>query len=222
MAQIVKIKSLEKITHDVIRVQFEKPKGYSFIPGQAADISFNESDWEDKLSCFTFTCLPEEDYLEFTIKTYPSRGRVTNKLLSAKVGDEILLKDPFGDIKNHGEGVFIAGGAGITPFIAILKVLEKNGKIGNSKLFFANKTASDIIAKEYFDKILGKNFINVLSDEVLEGCEHGYISAEIIKKYVQDSSGNYYLCGPPPMMDAVVKSLNSLGITESQIIKESF
>lgn len=222
MAQIVKIKSLEKITHDVIRVQFEKPKGYTFIPGQAADISFNQPNWEDKLSCFTFTCLPEDDYLEFTIKSYPSRKRVTNKLLSAKVGDELLLKDPFGAIKNHGEGIFIAGGAGITPFIAILKVLEKNGRIGNSKLIFANKTASDIIGKDYFERILGKNFINVLSDEALEGYEHGYISVELIKKYTSGTTENYYLCGPPPMMDAVEKHLAILGISNDKIVKESF
>ncbi|WP_188050720.1 flavodoxin reductase [Flavobacterium sp. GP15] len=222
MSQIVKISSLEKITHDVLKVQFEKPNEYSFIPGQAADISFNEPEWSDKLSCFTFTSLPEENYLEFTIKTYPSRKRVTNKFLSANVGDELLLNDPFGDIKSHGEGVFIAGGAGITPFIAILKVLEMNGEIGNSKLIFANKTAKDIIAKDYFDKILGKNFINVLSDESLEGYEHGYINNEIIKKYVQEDTPNYYLCGPPPMMESVIKSLNSIGIKESQIIKESY
>ncbi len=222
MAQVVKIRFLEKLTHDVIRVQFEKPKGYFFIPGQAADISFNEEQWKDKLSCFTFTSLPEDDFLEFTIKTYPTRERVTNKLLYAKVGDEIILQEPFGDIKNHGEGIFIAGGAGITPFIAILKVLEKEGKIGNSKLIFANKTVNDIIDEKYFDKILGKNFINVLSDEDLEAYEHGYITAELIKKYANKTTEKYYLCGPPPMMDAVKKSLDSLGITEDKIIKESF
>ena len=148
MGRIVKIKDLQKITHDVIRVTFEKPDRYTFIPGQAADISVNQPNWEDKKSCFTFTSLPEDENLEFTIKTYPSRQRVTNKLLSAQVGDEIILQDPFGDIRNHGEGIFIAGGAGITPFIAILKVLEQKGEIGNSKLIFANRKAHALFSQK--------------------------------------------------------------------------
>lgn len=222
MGQIVKITDLEKITHDVLRVTFEKPKGYSFIPGQAAEISVNQPDWEDKKSCFTFTSLPEEDYLEFTIKTYPSRKRVTNKLLSAQVGDEIVLEDAFGDIRNQGEGVFIAGGAGVTPFIAILKVLEQKGEIGNSTLIFANKREVDIIDKKFFNNILGDNFINVLSDENVKGCENGYITSEIIKKHVDGNSDTYYLCGPPPMMNAVLESLIALGVNENKIIKESY
>ena len=117
---------------------------------------------------------------------------------------------------------FIAGGAGITPFIAILKVLEQKGEIGNSKLIFANRKAEDIIDKKYFTNLLGENFINVLSDENVKGCENGYITSEIIKKYVNGNSDLYYLCGPPPMMNAVNESLISLGVNENKIIKESY
>ena len=222
MGQLVKITDLEMITHDVLRVTFEKPKGYSFIPGQAADISVNQPNWEDKKSCFTFTSLPEDETLEFTIKTYPARQRVTNKLLSAQVGDEIILQDAFGDIRNQGEGVFIAGGAGVTPFIAILKVLEQKGAVGNSKLIFANKKAEDIIDKKFFSNILGDNFINVLSEENKKGCENGYITTEIIKKYVDGNSDTYYLCGPPPMMNAIDESLLSIGVNKNKIIRESY
>ncbi len=222
MTYSVKITSLEKLTHDVVRVRFERPEGYQFIAGQAADISFNQPGWDDKLSCFTFTSLPEENYLEFTVKTYPARERVTNKLLSAKVGDELLLKDPFGDIRNQGAGIFIAGGAGITPFIVILKELARDGKIGQSKLIFANKTKEDIIDRAFFENLLGKNFINVLSDEEVEGFEKGFVTIELIKKYADVSSDKFYLCGPPPMMSALEKHFNTLGIKEENIIKEGF
>lgn len=222
MSQLVKITSIKKITHDVLRIQFEKPEGYDFIPGQAADIAVNKPGWKDKLSCFTFTSLPEDDYLEFTMKTYPSRERVTDQMLSTKVGDELLLHDPFGDIRNNGAGVFIAGGAGITPFIAIIKVLEEEGKLDGSKLLFANKKEEDIIDQAYFKKLLGENFINILSDEKVEGKEHGYITPEMIKKYSKDSPNKFYLCGPPPMMEAVEKHFASLGIKEENIIKEGF
>ena len=222
MGKIVKVKSNERITHDVLRIVFEKPDGYTFTPGQAADISINKSGWEEKMSCFTFTSLPEDKNLEFTIKVYPERERLTNELQSVKTGDELILQDPFGDIQNKGKGIFLAGGAGITPFIAILKELQKNDRIDGSKLIFANKKEEDIIDREFFEDILGDHFINILSDEKKEEYEHGYVTSELIKKHQDENTQYYYLCGPPPMMDAVEKQLDQLGIKEEYIIKEGF
>ncbi|MBS1558435.1 MAG: flavodoxin reductase [Bacteroidetes bacterium] len=221
MAQAVKIKTIEHLTHDVLKIKAEKPKELEFRPGQAVDVSINKPGWEKELRAFTFTSLPDEDFIEFNIKTYPARKGVTNELLSLKAGDELLIGDVFGDIAYKGEGIFIAGGAGITPFTAILKYLHKHHQVGNNKLIFANKTKSDIILEDYFKKLLGKNFINVLSEEKTEGYEQGFITAEIIKKYTNGQK-YFYLCGPPPMMEAVEKQLASLGITKDFIVREAF
>ena len=159
MADIVKIKSIENLTHDVLRIVTEKPVGLVFQTGQAADISLNKSGWENELRPFTFTSLPQDDFVEFIIKTYPTHNGVTNQLCSLVAGDELIIGDVFGDIHYKGEGVFIAGGAGVTPFIAILKQLEKENKIGNNKLIFANKTKADIILEEKLKSLLGANFI---------------------------------------------------------------
>lgn len=222
MGQIVTIKSIEKVTHDVLRIKFEKPEGFSYVPGQAADIAVNKPEWEDTLSCFTFTSLPEDDFLEFTIKTYPSRNRVTGELLKAKAGDQLILHEPFGAIHYKGNGIFIAGGAGVTPFIAILKQLEKEGKIAHNKLIFANKTTADIIDEKHFEELLGKNFINILSDEENEKYAHGFVNAEFIKKYTDAQAEYYYICGPDPMLNAVQKQLHSLGVKDEFIVMEDF
>lgn len=222
MSQIVKIISIDPLTHDVIRLRLEKPEGYTYIPGQAADIAIQKPGWEKTKSCFTFTSLPSEDFLEFVIKTYPSRKRVTNELLSLSAGDQLALFKPFGDIRNKGEGIFIAGGAGITPFLAILKELKSEGKVGNSKLIFANKTKEDIILKDYFEELLGDNFINILSDEKVEGYEEGYVNSRLIEKHSSPDLKYYYLCGPKPMMDAVEKHLEFLKVDPENIIKEGF
>lgn len=222
MATITKIKSIEHLTHDVLRVVLDKPEGLTYIPGQAADIALNKPDWNEKKNCFTFTSLPEDDHIEFTIKTYPEHHGMTNELLSAQPGNEVIIYDSFGDIYFKGPGIFIAGGAGVTPFIAILKNLQKQNKLEGNKLIFANKGKADIILEDYFDAMLDKDFINVLSNEDLDGYEHGYISSEIIKKYSEEDLKYYYLCGPPPMMEAVEGHLASLGIAEDFIVKESF
>lgn len=222
MTHLAKIKSIKHVTHDVLGISLEKPEGLTYIPGQAVDVSINKEGWENELRPFTFTSLPDEDHLEFTIKTYPSHQGVTNELLSLKPNDELILGEVFGDIHYNGEGIFIAGGAGITPFIAILKDLEKKNKIGNNKLLFGNKTKADIILEEKFNGLLGNNFVNVLSDEEVEGYEKGHISEELIKKHSEPSLNYYYLCGPDPMMKAIEKQLASLGVSSEFIVREGF
>lgn len=220
--ELVKILTIDNATHDVVHITTEKPKNMSFVPGQAVDVSLSTSPWENELRAFTFTSLPTDNHLEFFIKTYSDHKGVTEQIGKLKTNDTLCIGDVFGDIQYKGEGVFIAGGAGITPFIAILKDLEKQHKIGNNKLIFANKTSNDIIAPKFFSNILGNNFINVLSEEKKDGFENGYITKNIIKAQIETSNSYFYLCGPPPMMDAVLKQLQELGIEESHIVKEAF
>ena len=219
---IVKINSIKHITHDVLRIVTEKPQKHTFTPGQATEISINKSGWKDEKRPFTFTCLPDSDYLEFTIKTYPSHKGVTNELLQLKKNDMLILHDVFGAINYKGEGVFIAGGAGVTPFICIFRYLQSKNETGNNKLIFANKTKGDIILAHEFKKLLGKNFINILSDEKADGYAHGQITEDFLKAHISNSTKNVYVCGPPPMMDAIEKQLANLKIDEKLIIKEVF
>ena len=222
MAQIVKIKSIEHLTPDVIQIIAQKPPLLAYKPGQAVDVSINKPDWKEVLSAFTFTSLPENDFIAFTIKTYPAHHRLTEQLLLLGIDDELLIHDPFGDITYKGEGVFIAGGAGVTPFIAIFKELEKENKVGNNKLIFANKTKADIILESKFKELLGSNFINILSAENLEGYNYGHIDAKLISQQIFNSNNYFYICGPEPMMQAVDKQLASLEISADHIVKEGF
>jgi len=219
---LVKIKSIQHITHDVLKFVTEKPQHYNFTPGQATEISINKEGWQNEKRPFTFTCLPKDDYLEFNIKTYPSHKSVTNELLHMKINEKLILHDVFGAIAYKGEGVFIAGGAGVTPFISIFRYLQSKNEIGNNKLIFANKTQSDIILEQEFKKLLGKNFINILSDENVNGYANGQITEDFIKANSDGLNKIFYVCGPPLMMDAIVKQLANLHVNEKSIIKEAF
>ncbi len=219
---IVKIKSIQYITHDVLQIVTEKPKNYYFIPGQATEIAINKNGWKDKKRPFTFTCLPENDYLEFTIKTYPSHKGVTNELLQLKKDDELILHDVFGTINYKGEGVFIAGGAGVTPFISIFRNLKSKNEVGESKLIFANKTKEDIILEQEFKEILGNNFINILSEQKSDGYEYGKITTRFLQHNFGGINQYFYLCGPPPMVEFVEKQLQDLNVGKNHIIKEEF
>ena len=218
----VSITSIDHVTHDVLRIVTNKPAAFDFVPGQADNISINKSGWLKEERPFTFTNLPTNDFLEFIIKTYPEHKGVTNQLLHLKPNDELVLHDVFGTINYKGEGVFIAGGAGVTPFISIFRNLKAKQQIGTNKLVFANKTKVDIILEKDFKELLGDNFINILSDEQIEGYYYGRITEEFLKANIADFNQQFYICGPPPMIKAVEEQLIHLGTHKDHITKELF
>ena len=218
----VKIRSIDYVTHNVLKIVTEKPPMYNFTPGQATEISISKNGWQDKKRPFTFTCLPDDDYLEFTIKTYPPRKGVTNELLQLRANDELILHDVFGAICYKGEGVFIAGGAGVTPFISIFRFLRSTNEVGDNKLIFANKKKVDIILKQEFEDLLGKNFINILSEEKVNGYAYGHITEDFLRTNIPNLEKKIYLCGPDMMMESIEKHLSNLGVEEGEVIKERF
>jgi ferredoxin-NADP reductase len=215
----VKVLEVKKITHDVLGIKIEKPAGYTFIPGQATEVAVNDKDWINEKRPFTFTNLPGDDHLEFTIKTYPAHNGVTNRLLQLKAGDELIIHDVWGAIHYKGKGLFIAGGAGITPFISIFRYLRSIKDTENNRLLFANKTKKDIILEKELNDLLRGNVINVLSDEDVKGYKHGFITETILKELIHPDD-TLYLCGPPPMIDAVMKSLADLGVSGKSVVME--
>jgi ferredoxin-NADP reductase len=210
------------VTHDTLRIVTPKPEGFSFLPGQACMVSININGWREKKNPFTFTNLPDNGHLEFIIKTYPGHKGVTSQLLELSTYDELILQEVFGTITYSKEGVFIAGGAGITPFISILRDLERKNQIGGNKLILANKRKTDIILEQELNNMLGiDSFINILSEEKRAGYHFGTINENFLKNMVKDFNKHFYLCGPPPMVEAVEKQLFSFNVPPNSITKET-
>ena len=218
----LKIKSIVKLTHNVLQIKTNKPSDLTFKPGQATEISIKKEDWEEEGRPFTFTSLPEDEDLEFVIKTYTDHNGVTNKLLDLEEGDELLQTDVFGNIYFRGEGTFIAGGAGLTPLISIIRDRENKGNNENNKLFFANKTQADIILKDELEERLGDNLINILSQEKTDYYNYGRIDKSFLKKHITNLHQKFYICGPEKMTESVVDDLKSLGVEKDNIVVEGW
>ena len=206
----------------MLQITTEKPAGFSFVPGQATELSIDKEGWREEKRPFTFTSLPQDEVLEFTIKTYPSHQGVTNELLELKAGESLLLHDVFGAIAYKGEGVFIAGGAGVTPFISIFRDLKARGEVGSNRLIFANQTRGDIILEKEFRSLLIGNFINILSKETSRVYPRGYITKDFLKDHLPETRPFIYLCGPPPMMEAVTQQLEELNFDKERLVIEEF
>ena len=219
---IVKILSIENVTHNVKRFVVSKPEDYLYEAGQATDVVINLPEWKEERRPFTFTSLGDWDHLEFTIKIYDDHNGVTNQLGKLQPGDELILHDVFGAITYKGEGVFIAGGAGITPFIAIFRKLEQQGILSNNQLIFSNRTSKDIILKDEFEKMLGKNFINTLTEEKTEKYDSRRINAVYLKEKINSLSQFFYICGPDAMVESIRAELQGLGVQKDKIVIEEF
>jgi ferredoxin-NADP reductase len=220
MGKIVRILEIQSLTHDVKLFKVSKPQGYEFVPGQATEVAINQEGWKGEKRPFTFTSLPEESHLEFVIKSYHDHDGVTKQFDTLSAGDELIIDDSWGAIQYKGKGVFIAGGAGITPFIAIFKSLQAKGDIKGNRLFFANKTGRDVILEAYFQDLLGKDFISVLDQEVKGGHKYGRIDKDFLEKYIRDFSQEFYVCGPEAMVKSISQSLEELGANPEGIVFE--
>ena len=217
-----KILMTEFVTHDVKRLIVERPEGYDFLPGQATLLSVPQQKWEQEFREFSFTSTNDDRVLEFTIKAYSDHDGVTKKIHSLEPGDELVLHRPFGTIEYKGKGVFLAGGAGITPFVAIFRQLHKTNQLKENMLIFSNKEVRDIILEKELRHMLGDNLILTLTREEATGYEHGRINREMLEKHVKNLNQKFYICGPDPFVLELKKTLESIGVKEEDIIAESF
>lgn len=209
--QRLKILNTHYTTHNVKRFVLEKPEGFEYSPGQSAHISVDLPGWEDQIRPYTFTSLHHWDHLEFIIKIYPDHEGVSSQLGKLKTGDELLLHDVFGTIKYKGPGIFIAGGTGITPFIAIFRALYHSENLRNVALLYSNKTRGDIILHDELSKMLGPAYQNVFTKEGVIGFRERRIDRKFLIENIGDFNFRFYVCGPKDFTEEICEALISLG-----------
>jgi ferredoxin-NADP reductase len=221
MSHKVKILAVTRDTHETYKFSVERPEHYAFTPGQATEVALDREGERENASPFTFTSLPSDPRLEFTIKTYPERDGETDKMRSLQVGDHLLIGDPWGAIKYKGPGLFIAGGAGITPFLSIFRDLHQKGELQKNHLLYSNTHQRDIIAAVELKTRFGDKAHFHLTGEKVEGYRHGRIDIEVLRDFVDRIKPDHcYVCGTSGMVEDVISALKKLGIDNSKIVRE--
>lgn len=220
MAHAVRILETDEVTHNVRRFKFERPAGYDFEPGKATEVAIDRDGWRDEKRPFTFTSLRDWDHLEFTIKIYSDHDGVTNELGKLSAGDTLLIDDAWGTIRYKGKGTFIAGGAGVTPFIAILRDLADRGEIDGHRLIFSNKTERDIILRDEWSAMEGLDCLFVVTDEASGQLPHGRVDKGFLKENVSDFGQHFYVCGPDQMVEDIRGALAELGAKADALVFE--
>jgi ferredoxin-NADP reductase len=152
-------------------------------------------------------------------------------LKASKVGDWARIDAPFGKFTFEGEYPKIAllgGGIGITPFISMCKNATDKGLTSKITLFYGCKTENDIAFRREFEELAQKNKNLKLVFMVGQATPQwkglvGNITSDVIKQELPDFKDNvFFTCGPPPMIAAMEKLVENLGLPAEQLKKELF
>ncbi len=209
------------VTHDTKSFVVTKPDGFAFEPGQGVTLALDHPDWQVEERPFTPTSLPTDEVLEFTIKGYPEHQGVTRELHRLVPGDHLLMSKPFGTIRYRGPGVFIAGGAGVTPFLSIVRHLAAARDLEKHSLLFSNQRTADIICEKELRHYFGDASRFTCTRKSGTGYDSQRIDKEYLRTHVGDLDQKFYVCGPPAFVEEVNAALTELGADAEALVFEN-
>jgi propane monooxygenase reductase component len=230
---VAEVVSKDAVTRDMrhLVLRLLEPAEIKFFPGQYMDIAIPGTDTTRSFSMAN-TSSRESGLLEFVIKIYPD-GQFSRFLAEELAeGDRLDLSGPFGVFtlrEGDADLVFIGGGAGLAPILALLRTMAERGIDRTATFFYGARTRADLCfeaeLRELEQKLPNFRYLPALSepaaDDGWDG-ETGLIT-DVVKRHASDMTGAHaYVCGPPPMVEAAVPLLATLGVAEKRIYYDKF
>jgi propane monooxygenase reductase subunit len=230
---VAEVVSKDPVTRDMrhLVLRMIEPAEIKFFPGQYMDIAIPGTEAVRSFSMANTTSR-ESGLLEFVIKVYPD-GQFS-KFLDEKlaVGDRLDLTGPFGVFtlrEGDSDLVFVGGGAGMAPILALLRTMAERGLTRKASFFYGARTRADLCfepeLRELEARLPDFRYIPALSEpdpgEDWDG-ETGFIT-DVVKRLASDLTGAHaYVCGPPPMVEAALPLLTQLGVAEKRVYYDKF
>mgnify|MGYP001562746368 CR=1 FL=1 len=226
----------ETIAEGTMLFKFEKPAGFTYKSGQSIDLILidpSETDAEGNSRAFSLVSTPADEYLAIATRMRDTAFKRVLKNLAS--GTEVNLEGPFGDMTLHENekrsAVLLAGGIGITPFYSMAVDAAARKLPHKIVLMFSNRRPEDTAFLDDLTRLHEQNsnftFVGTMTDmessvQEWKG-ERGYINADMLKKYVdQTSMPIYYIAGPAGMVAALRKVLTENGVSNDDIRAEEF
>ncbi len=232
---IIHLVRTEKIADGTMAYYFQRPEGFTFKPGQSADLTLvdpPETDAEGNIRTFSFAGAPSDPYLLFATR---NRNTAFKRVLaSAPAGFPVQMAGPMGSFTLHKNlskpAVLLAGGIGITPFHSMIASAAAGAEHPLLWLFYSNRDVEGMAFYDELNRLVKSvesfHFVPSLSgDSVPVGWtgERGNISPELLRRHLPDLSGPiYYVAGPPAMVSAIREILTAAGVDEDDVRAEDF
>lgn len=139
-----------------------------------------------------------------------------------KEGDEVEISGPLGDfyyqnLRDAKHVIAIAGGSGITPFYSMASAIADGIEDFDMTILYGSRTSGGILLKDEIEAVAARSngrvkVVHILSHEEKEGYEHGFITAELIKKYAPEGEYSVFMCGPKAMYIFEEGEMKKLGL----------
>jgi propane monooxygenase reductase subunit len=230
---VAEVVSKDPVTHDMrhLVLRLVEPGEIKFFPGQYVDITIPGTE-ETRSFSMANTSSRESGQLEFVIKLYPD-GLFSHFLdTTLAVGDRLQLTGPYGVFtlrEGDDDLVFIGGGAGMAPILSLLRSMAERGLTRKATYYYGARGRRDLCFEDELRALEGTlpgfRYIPALSEPApgddWDG-ETGLIT-DVVKRHADGLAGAHaYVCGPPPMVEAALPLLATLGVADKRIYYDKF
>ena len=217
----------------------------AYLPGQFLTVRlYIPATGLPAVRSYSLSDAPRTDHYRLTIKRMATRAKEPHSapgLVSAyfhdqlSEGDRIEAKAPAGtftlDVKQHAQPVaLIGGGVGITPLLSMLNSIAAAGSPRETWLLYGVRDHSEHIMRAHLETIARVHpnvhlhvFYSRPAGEIDgRGIHIGRIDLEAIQRLIPTHASDFYVCGPPAMMDSITRGLEAWGVPADRVHMEAF
>lgn len=236
MALTIKLKSRKEAAAETMAFHFEKPRNFTFTPGQAGDFTLPdppENDAEGNKRSFSLASAPYEE--DLIIATRMRDTAFKRSLKKVPLGTELILDAPWGELTLHEDSaipaVFLTGGIGVTPVRSIVLQATRDKLPQKLVLFYSNRRPEDAAFLDDLAKAQGENpnFTLIATMTKMEQSSRSWhgetrtIDEAMLKRHLSRLDYPvFYISGPPAMVSAMQKTLSDAGVKADHIRAEEF
>ncbi|MDO4232007.1 MAG: benzoate 1,2-dioxygenase electron transfer component BenC [Lautropia sp.] len=196
-----------------------------FLPGQYVNIGVPGT---DQKRSYSFSSQPGEKRLSFLIRHVPG-GLMSSWLKTAEKGQRLDVTGPMGSFflrQVTRPMLMLAGGTGLAPFLSMLDVLAREGSGQQIHMIYGVTRDQDLVMVDRLEahaaRIPGFTFSTCVADPQSTHERRGYVTDHMPPELLHGGNVDVYLCGPPPMVEAVQKYFRAEGIQPANFHYEKF
>jgi benzoate/toluate 1,2-dioxygenase reductase subunit len=196
------------------------------LPGQYVNVSVPGT---TQTRAYSFSSMPKDGVVSFLVRNIPS-GQMSGYLANiAKPGDALTLTGPVGSFYLRDVTrpiLMLAGGTGLAPFLAMLEVLQAKGTTQPVHMIYGVTNDADLVEVDkltaFAAAIPGFTYVTVVADAASTHDRKGYVTHHMPEAVLHGGNVDLYLCGPPPMVDAVRSYLTEKAVKPASFHFEKF
>lgn len=217
---------VDRLSDTSFSLRVKPAKSIGFLPGQYVNVTVPGT---GKHRSYSFSSAPGAETATFLVRNIPSGVMSSYLGKGAQAGDAVTLTGPMGAFylrPMERAQVWLAGGTGLAPFLSMLEQVAEQGADQPITLYYAVTNAADLVELDRVTDLAAK-IGNVTVITVLAAAEDahdrkGFVTDHLTAADLKQGDCDVYLCGPPPMVDAVRAHFTKLGVTPANFFFEKF